>query len=401
MSVDVANKLEILDYIRQLQLRRESKQKATGYTLWILWAALAYLLLEAVNVMATLSDPAIQEYCVRIILLSTLIYFSLPGGQGEHIEEDEVRFAIDWKYPVNSFWGLVTLSYPALLPAMLLAFYDGWKQVSVVIPLIGWALTVLTFYVAQSSTKNKGFPFPAIKVRPSLVKNFLFHLPFLYVAFVQVNTLFSLQRNFLPAEEIKAILLVLLIFWVIYFIFRYISSNINFQWLDQLERDLVFGFIKPAEALTALERETLGRKISSVISDHWALISADFEIVKIQINQAKEEVAEILAVPAKFKDEIRARGVRLVDPLIGALDKILERQKGYTDYLKRLMTVLKFNLNEPLKRIIEAELDKAKAFSGQARDCLGSIKADIRSPIALHIESAESHQINGTNGVTH
>jgi hypothetical protein len=90
---------------------------------------------------------------------------------------------------------------------MLLAFYDGWKQASVVIPLIGWALTVLTFYLAQASTKNKRFPFPAIKARPSLVTSFLFHVPFIYVAFVQTDALFLLRGSFLPTAELKAILL--------------------------------------------------------------------------------------------------------------------------------------------------------------------------------------------------
>lgn len=387
MRVAESDKLEVLDYIRQLQVRREAKQKAAGHTLWILWAALTYLLLEAVNIAQTLSNSAIQEYCARIILLSTVIYFALPSGYREHIEDDDVRFAVDWKYPANSFWGLVTLSYPSLLPAMLLAYYDGWKQASVVIPLIGWALTMLTFYLAQASTKNKRFPFPAIKARPSLVASFLFHVPFIYVAFVQINVLFSWQGSFLPTEELKTILLVLLMFWVVHFIFKFISSNINSQWLDQLERDLIFGFIKPSEALTALERETLGRKISSVMSDHWALIIADFESVKTQINQAKQEVAEILEVPARFKDEIRARGERLVEPLMGSLDKLLDRQKEYIDYLKSLTTVLKFNLNKPLKRIIEAELEEAQKFSVQLRDCLSSIKTEIRSPITLHIES--------------
>ncbi|MCE1194342.1 MAG: hypothetical protein LWW96_19535 [Acidovorax sp.] len=336
----MAEKKEILDYLRNCQKAVEIEAKVNGINLWVLCGAIGVLGWTFFGYLH-LDFSAYCEELVHTLLFGQSIYFLNWVGTPNHGVRDELRYQ-PWRLnDVDSpFLVFVEGAWLALPPALHFLILGGsWSVVFMgIFPLaimVMAALDVLKVLVVIGGEVSK-FPKPrfALSKRTYAANNIWVGLGFVLVAFFQFMALIGGKSQ--PSDAVKAIALLVSIYLLLAISIRKARAGHAIQWTYELETDVLVGAISPEDALRKIEYRSLGSRFQDVMNSFFSEFDKKLEKFEEKFNHCHNIPSEIQKIPSEFKAERSSRFEAATVEIKGLLDDMSKDLQELSEYLKTL-----------------------------------------------------------------
>lgn len=298
-------KKEVVDYIRNAQRLHEQNLKVSGINSWVLIGALALFIWYGIQIDKNAFNANSFETIIKIIVISILfkyIKILLPNNT----RSTEIRFKSKYKEPkLEALTAWVILQVWELFPLMLYAYFITYKSASTF--FLGIMIIVVIAIIGDEFKEQKGrFPEPSFtKTIFTFLDLFIpaiFFTVFIYQIYIDIQTISGIFPTF-SLEQLKLTLLVFASFWAIYLLADISAFKSRINWLNELEKHLLFDSIQPNEAIAQIENRVLGSRLSTIMNKFWQ----DYKIAKQSfddsLNQIKTAIGNIHEIPKEYKAE--------------------------------------------------------------------------------------------------
>lgn len=336
----MAEKKEILDYLRNCQKAAEIEAKVNGINLWVLcgaigvlgWTFLGYLYLDF---------SVYREELVHALLFGQSIYFLNWVGAPNHGVRDELRYQ-PWRLnDVDSpFLVFVEGAWLALPPVLHFIILGGsWGVVFMgIFPLAIMVMAVLDVLKVLTGIGGEVSKFPkprfALSKRTYVANDVWVGIGFVLVALSQFRVL--IDWKFQPSDAVKAIALLVSIYLLLAISIRKARTGHSIQWTYELETDVLVGAISPEDALRKIEYRSLGSRLQDVMKSFFDEFDKKLEKFEEEFNHSPNVLSEIQKIPSEFKAERSSRFEAATVEIKGLLEDMSKDLKELTDYLKIL-----------------------------------------------------------------
>jgi hypothetical protein len=353
-------RVELLEYLRNLQRVEETRSKINGTSGWILLVAIAYF----GNWLLTHLDSPEFQYLVQVGLAVALLPFFLTlisPSRSAPIESNKFRVMASGRdgdvsaLPFNVI-GLILFLFPVWASYVLVGVTFP-VVFGVFFAVIG-VLALLVFPLANIVTKK-----PLIRVldQGGQWSGTVLGLIALLCLVLHARTL-SMVLTPVPPSDLLFVAHVAAFWLVIVMFFRTIArSAITTRYL-RLEESLIFGLTTPEEILRKLESESLGASLEDELESRESLIAAKHEIYEREISIFQSTVEDVAKIPIEYANERLTRIEKGYVPVEKAFNDLIGALDDKMQYISSILRAGKINIRQNALQILEKD---SKRLSSQ------------------------------------
>ena len=330
----MADKKEVLDYLRNQQKAAEIEAKVNGINLWVLLGAIGVIAWQLAG------SPGNELWSSRELLLRTLVLavaiYSIVWVVASPSEaRDEVRFSrmefdeLDIPFVVL-LKGLLLACPPVLL--WMTAGYSigvvGLSMVGIIFTAVGAAAVIRPFVPKEKSEGR--FPKPNFGLTRKA--DTLFNL---VLAAICIATVLEQVQAFRAAPGLwnvgfgREVALLATLYILICLAFRRRLQGESIGWTYHLETELVLGSMSPEVALRRIENRRLGPRLQDVMDRFFDELDSKLAAFERELESCKDKVQEARDIPAQYRVE---RLERVKTASAAAKARIVEVQKDCTEF---------------------------------------------------------------------
>jgi hypothetical protein len=336
----MAEKKDVLEYLRNRQKAAEIDAKVNGINLWVLLGALVIVLwhLLGFSDSPVWSEPAILLRTVVAAQAGFLIVWAC-GSRVQRVEH--VRFA-SWRVTdmdtpfLDIIQGLIVLTPTVLLFLMTRDWSVIVTSVFGLVFLLSGIAAVIRLIRGEDPERER-FPEPYFggSQRSNVISIALFSMAFAGVLVHQINMIrLALPK---PLLENAKVLGVIAVFYVLCLLaFRRRAFGESTRWTYELETDLLLESVSTEVALRRIEHRALGPRLQDVMDKFFDGLDKKFaEIEQVQA-QCMSQLEEVDQIPKEYGAERNSRVGMAVAPMERLLTEIKQECTDFASYLKRL-----------------------------------------------------------------
>lgn len=380
----MADKKEILDYLRNRQKAAEIEAKVNGINLWVLLGAIAIVSWQLILSVHTEIFNS-QEWILRTLLVVEAIYLGILGLLPAAAIHEEVRYRSQ-SSPESALALLqIVMGIIFLLPPVLYLLVVG-KSLSVFpaglvgVVLIIFGTSSIVKQVIGSSTEAARLPKPEFNPtrRSAIIGNLVFELMF---ALTIVEQFFAISRQItsLDSEVLKSLALIAALYLlVITALQRLVRSN-GLLWTYELETDLLLDAISPQIALRRIEHRSLGPKLRDVMDNFFDDMDNIFIELEALSADCSAKLKEVPEIPSQYTSERSARIADAIKSPSLRIEEILNECRELSSYLDKLDQLQPGRKRLAIVALLPSLRNRHKVYKERADKAKSELKEMTRS----------------------
>ncbi|WP_201495284.1 hypothetical protein [Rubrivivax sp. A210] len=336
----VADKKEILDYLRNRQKAAEIEAKVNGINLWVLlgaigvigWTLLSYLQVDLWSH---------REFAVYVLLCCESLYLFIWLCSPTSGIREELRYE-HWRADdVESPFLILMEGLWLLLPPALHIAITGKNFGAAFIGLFGAGIVVMSIIaivmrVIGRRTDTERFPKPKFTVSPKsdVTGDLVIGACFILVSGVQVSGMLSTAS--VPVDAVKVLALLVSLYLLVLVAIRRRRGSHSIQWTYELETDILVDAVSPDVALRRIEHRALGSRLQDVMNKFFDELDRKLEVFDVALRKSVASLDGINAIPTEYHVERRARVDAATLEAKSLLDQMLLDIQEFSKYLDAL-----------------------------------------------------------------
>lgn len=338
----MADKKEVLDYLRNQQKSAEIDAKVNGINSWVLLGAMAVI---AWHLLGTAESQVWSEHelLARVLVAVQGILFAVRTFGVGGPQEDSVRF---------SSWRLKDMDAPYLdiVNGIVLLIPVGFLITShkdYTVLLIGVAgfifflsgCLALIRLIRGDDLESERFPEPSFgnSQRTNFFLSLFFMLAWIFSAAHQVQIAIDLlQKPIIDNAKTLAALAALYALLLLAIQRRGFSESK--RWTYVLETELLLENVTPDVAIRRIEHRALGRKLQDVMDRFFDELDQKFTLLESSQDECLNRLKEASSVPKEYAAERNARVNSATENFNKILNSIANDCQELATYLDRLKT---------------------------------------------------------------
>lgn len=336
----MAEKEEVLDYLRNRQKSAEAEAKINGVNLWALFGALGVVVWKLfgylnVDLLKHRGELAHALLCAEALY----IFFRMRGPIGT--SRTELRYSrlsiTDSISPLSQFIsGLVFLLAPAYS-----IFAIGFNFTAIYLALDGLMyLSFAAYQVLEKIRKEKPnlgkFPKPRLGPTTRGRVIFLLILSLGYVMAIGVQ-LFGLREIFsMPLDVLRGGALIVVAYILVLALAVTSEYGYSTWWASELETEVFIGATSPEDAVQRIELRALGIKVEDVMSRYFGEIEKKLSDFESSFPGIEAKLGEVKDIPAEFSAERASRSSAITMESLTLMENVVNELKEFTAHITSL-----------------------------------------------------------------
>lgn len=337
----MADKKEVLDYLRNQQKAVEIEAKVNGVNLWVLFGAIAVVVLQLISSVESALWGK-YELVLRALAAAEGVYMLSWSLQTSTSSRDEIRYARRVTDEMDSPFLVLAQGVLLLLPPAALLLLVGKSFSTITLALMGLILVAMSVesivrqVIAYSPKKEK---FPKVHFgltrRGDVIWNLVFGAVVLVAIAEQVVSFRSLPGGLSVDDAKQLTLLATLYLLVCLAIQRKLKSD-SIAWTYELETELVLGSVTPEVAIRRIEHRRLGPRLQDVMDRFFDDLDLRFGALDSVLVECKEKLEAARKVPEEYPAERIARIKEASEKVSAQIDGLVSDCSDFKDYLTKL-----------------------------------------------------------------
>lgn len=375
----MADKKEVLDYLRNQQKAAEIEAKVNGVNLWVLFGAIAVVVLQLISsVGSALWDN--YELVLRTFAATEGVYLLSWLLQKSTSSRDEIRYSRRVVDDIDSPFLVLVQGILLLLPPAALLVLVGMSFGTIVLALMGliyvWiSVKSIATQVLARSPKEEKFP-KALFVgtgRGDVIAHLVSGVLFLVAIAEQVVSFRSLPGR-LSADDAKQLALLATLYLLVSLAVQRKFKNDSIAWTYELETELVLESVTPEVAIRRIEHRRLGRRLQDVMDRISDDLDLRFGALDSMLVECKEKLEAARKVPEEYPAERIARIKEASEKVSAHIDGLVADCSDFKDYL----TKLEKKNTGPRKTVLAPVLASLRARHDSYHDRARTAKMDMQ-----------------------
>lgn len=335
---------EIFDYLRNEQKQEEKRSKVSGLTSWALVAAVCLLIWEITKLDRLAVSAQTLDLTIRVLAIAWLLYISANITIKDR-NDKSLRFQnlgdFSFKAPVLVLGSIIWFFVPCVAYSVRFTSFAP-------INAIPAALLLGLLKIGLDRIFDGTGRFPAPRFNSQGFSDSLYTvIGFSIFLLLQVQQdIKSIANGFgvLSMNEIRSVLLLVAIYWVIYLLLEKQVTTLTADWAHRIERYLLIGTIDAKEAIRQIEQRVLGTRLSIVLDEFWDELRSEQRQCESDVKDLQDALAKIQTIPEEFSSE---RASRLSKPTTTAIASASRVIKLHKELRRFTAAALKSQKNNP------------------------------------------------------
>ncbi len=337
----MADKKEVLDYLRNQQKAAEIEAKVNGVNLWVLLGAMAVVALQLIN---GVGSPlwGSTELVLRTLAAAEGIYLLSWVLQKSKNSRDEIRYSRGLGDEEDSPYLVLVQGVLLLSPPAALLILVGSSFGTIALALLGLAYlvfgasSIVGQFIARSSKKEK-FPKPVFGLtrRADVVGDLVFGAAFIAATTEQVVYLRRLVGG-LSVDDAKQLALLATLYLLALLVVRHRLQSASIAWTYELETELVLESVTPDVAIRRIEHRRLGPRLQDVMDRFFDDLDLRSAALDSMLVECKEKVEAAKKVPEEYPAERTSRIKEASERLSVQIDSLVSDCSDFRKYLTKL-----------------------------------------------------------------
>lgn len=379
----MADKREILDYLRNRQKAAEIEAKVNGINLWVLlgaigvitWTLLSYLHVDLWSH---------REFGVYVLLCGEALYlFSWLCSPTIGIRE-ELRYQ-HWRADdVESPFLVLMEGLWLLVPPVLHIVITGKNFGAAFMGLFGagivlMSVSAIVMRVVGRRNDAERFPKPKFTVSPKsdVTSDVVIGGGFLLVSGVQVSEMLSTAS--VPVDAVKVLALLVALYLLVLVAIRRRRGSHSIQWTYELETDILVDAVSPDVALRRIEHRALGSRLQDVMNKFFDELDKKLEDFDVALTKSVASLGGINAIPTEYPAERRAR----VDAATLEAKSLLDQMHSdIQDLSKYLETLGEKKSDDRIATAMESLASRKKLYQDKVDSAKRGLSAVVEGALA-------------------
>ncbi|WP_372716872.1 hypothetical protein [Immundisolibacter sp.] len=388
----MADKREILNYLRNRQKAAEIEAKVNGINLWVLLGAIAFVIWQLIPSLQT-DIGAHKDLILRVLLCTEAIYLtSLFMSPTTGISE-EVRFTSQPSHDTGSALLRIVTGAFLLFPPALFSLVIGKSFSALLTGLFGLAfLGFGIFSIAKQLANNEPevarLPKPHFNPtrRSDVIVTIVTGLLFLLAITEQLSAI-SMQIGSADTNILKALALIASLYILVLISIRRLLRNQSLLWTYELETDLLLESISPEIALRRIEHRALGPRLRDVMDRYFDDLDKIFSELDVLTTECKAKLAEIPDIPSRYAAERAARIDTAISGPKSRIDAILQECRELSKYLDKLDDQQPGRRRPAVIALLPSLRNRHKDYEERAKKARSELEAMTR--VASSVQKSE------------
>lgn len=337
----MADRKEVLDYLRNQQKAAEIEAKMNGVNVWVLLGAIGVVGWQLFSVPAAKlwSD---YELIARTLVAATALYMMSPLTGRSSSERDELRYSRTNFSEVDSPFLMLLMSVLVSLPGVALWLLAGKSFGAIVSSLFGLGFLILSLssilkpLFPQSKTMER-FPKPefGLTKRADMVGD-LFVGALMMVTFIEQIIHASGMPGGFSSDETKPVMLLGVLYLLVLITITRKHKNYSIAWTYDLETDILLGVISPEVAIRRIENRRLGHRLQDVVDRFFDDLDQRFTEIDSKLTECNDKMIAAKEIPEQYPAERAARVKAASEDLTKGIDTLAADCKDFREYLSIL-----------------------------------------------------------------
>lgn len=334
----MADKNEVLDYLRNQQKAAEIEAKINGVNMWVLLGAMAVVgwQLTSSSNGKLWSD---YELVLRTLVLSAALSMLSFFVRISNSERDELRYSrtnfVEVPSPfVLLFKGILILLPPAGL--FVLGVKSNGAGVVGIFGLIFVLLSIGAILKPLFPQSKERFPKPEFGPtrRGELILTLIFGTVLLLVIVEQLFRI-AAEGN-VSLEDARQMGLMAVLYLLVQIALSRKLQNDSIGWTYEMETDLVLGAISSEVAVRRIENRRLGPRLQDVVDRFFDDLDQRFIVLGTTLKDSDEKLRDAKQVPEQYPAERAARVKEASDRAAAQIEQLAADCKEFRSYLDKL-----------------------------------------------------------------
>lgn len=337
----MADRKEVLDYLRNQQKAAEIEAKMNGVNVWVLLGAIAVVgwQLTSVPTAKLWSDYELMARTLVAVVSLHMLSWMVRRSGGEH---DELRYSRSNFSEMESPFLVLLQGMLILLPPVALWLLAGKSVGVLILGFFGLAAIVISSLeilkpLFPTSQKKDRFPKPefGLTKRADVAGDLAFGAMFLVALVEQIAHLKDMQGS-VSIEDAKPMMLLAVLYLLLLITVGRKKQNDSIAWTYELETDLVLGAISPEVAIRRIENRRLGPRLQDVVDRFFDDLDQRFTELDSKLMECTEKINAAKEVPVQYPAERAARVKAASDEVGSRMDALASDCKVFREYLSKL-----------------------------------------------------------------
>jgi len=337
----MADKKEILDYLRNKQKAAEIESKVNGINLWVLLGAIALVLWSLLDSFGG-EGRLDWEISLRALVCAGCLYFLGFAISGSVAARDEIRFYRSGLMRVEAAIIFVVIGLLLFAPPALALHHFGADGSTVMMLVFGLTFAFIGVEglfnaLKPHSRQQEKFPRPTFdsSVRSRNATNVIMAAVFCAALCYQLFVVREKISALMPGQ-IKTVLLLVTLYLLVLIALDRKKKISDIDWTYEMETDLVLGFVTPAQALRRIEHRALGPRLQEVMDNFFDELDKGFSSFHAALQACSEQLALAQDIPEDYKVERASRIKSASQEPSQIIEKIDSDVKEFSAYLEKL-----------------------------------------------------------------
>lgn len=337
----MADRKDVLDFLRNQQKAAEIEAKVNGVNLWVLFGALAVVLLQLISSDGTLLTGN-HELGLRALVASECVIMLCWLLQQATGSRDELRYSRASLDDVELPLLVLVQAFLFLLPPAVLLFVAGPSFGILVLALIGlvfvgFGVAAVVRQIVPRPAKKDKFPKPDLGLtnQADAIGNLALCILFV-VGLAEQGAFFRSVPGGVSAGQAKQLALLGTLYLLVWLVIeRRLRSN-NIAWTYELETELVLESVTPEVALRRIEHRRLGPRLQDIMDRFFDDLDVRSNALDSMLAECKGKVEAAKLVPEQYPEERTARIKRAAEPVSAQIDALVSDCSDFRVYLGKL-----------------------------------------------------------------
>lgn len=338
----MAEKKEVLDYLRNLQKAAEIEAKINGVNIWVLLGAMAVVAWQLAGTSGTSRVWSDLEFLLRTLVAAEALHMLswLIGRSGA--DREEIRYSRSNFVEIDSPFLVLLKGVLLLLPPAGLIMEAG-KSVGTItlcllaVAFVGLSVAAIAKPFLPALVSKEKFPKPdfGLTKRADAATDLFFAALFVAALTEQVLFVKASFAQFGMEDARHAVLIATLYMLLLIAISRRLQTN-GIEWTYELETEVVIGAITPEVAVRRIESRRLGPRLQDVVDRFFDDLDRRLSGLDSMLVECKQKIEEAKQVPQEYPAERAARTKSASDGVATQLEELSADCREFGEYLKKL-----------------------------------------------------------------
>lgn len=379
----MAEKKEILDYLRNRQKAAEIEAKVNGINLWVLLGAIAIVSWQLIpSVQTDILNH--QELVLRTLLVAEAIYLSSLCLSPTTAISEEVRYRSQSSLETGSALLGIVIGIIFLLPPALYLLIVGRSFSVLPAGLFGLAFIIFgTFSIVKQTisgrTEVARLPKPEFNPtrRSDIIGTLIVGLLFM-LSIVEQSFAISRQITSISSEVLKSLALIAALYLLVLTALQRLLRSSSLLWTYELETDLLLDAISPQIALRRIEHRSLGPKLRDVMDTFFDDLDKIFIELEALSTDCSAKLKEVPGIPSQYTAERTARIADAIKEPRLRIEEILNECRELSNYLDKLEKLQPGRKRSAVIALLPSLRNRHKQYKGRADKAKSELEAMTR-----------------------